>query len=178
MATRRRPSTSCCRPFGWRWPLNRKSPCTTTVCSGSRSCSSFPSSCGPSRLGAWKESSGSRCWYPPRSSCSGSSPASSSATFCRPPPRSPSASPEQGRAPRAPCELATRVRTAGITHILLPPELLLDYARSPIVDDRLPRAENIARLELLTTFLTRRARLLHGDAKFWLLELRPSDTPS
>ena len=82
------------------------------------------------------------------------------------------------RAARDPDELATRVRTAGITHILLRPELLLDYARSPIVDDRLPRAENIARLELLTTFLTRRARLLHGDAKFWLLELRPSDTPS
>ena len=75
-------------------------------------------------------------------------------------------------------ELAARVRTAGVTHILLRHEILLDYARSPIVDDRRPREENLARMELLTTFLTRRARLLHGDTKYWLLELRPPDTPS
>jgi hypothetical protein len=75
-------------------------------------------------------------------------------------------------------ELSARVRAAGFTHILLRHELLLDYARSTIVDDRRPREENLAKLELLRTFLTRRARLLHGDAKFWLLDLRPSDTPS
>jgi hypothetical protein len=74
-------------------------------------------------------------------------------------------------------DLAARARAAGITHILIRHELLLDYARSSIVDDRRPREENLARLELLTTFLTRRARLLRGDAKYWLLELSPS-TPS
>jgi hypothetical protein len=71
-------------------------------------------------------------------------------------------------------DLAARARAAGITHILIRHELLLDYARSSIVDDRRPREENLARLELLTTFLTRRARLLRGDAKYWLLELSPS----
>ena len=74
-------------------------------------------------------------------------------------------------------DLAARARAAGITHILLRHELLLDYARSSIVDDRRPREENLAKLELLTTFLTRRARLIRGDAKYWLLELPPS-TPS
>ncbi|PYN80296.1 MAG: hypothetical protein DMD96_14655 [Candidatus Rokuibacteriota bacterium] len=70
-------------------------------------------------------------------------------------------------------ELAARVRRAGITHILLRHELLLDYARSPIVDDRRPREENLAKLELMTTFFTRQTRLLRGDGKFWLLELAP-----
>jgi hypothetical protein len=74
-------------------------------------------------------------------------------------------------------DLAARARAAGITHILIRHELLLDYARSSIVDDRRPREENLAKLDLLTTFLTRRSRLLRGDAKYWLLELPPS-TPS
>ena len=72
-------------------------------------------------------------------------------------------------------ELAARVRAAGITHILLRPELLLDYTRSPIVDDRRPREENLAKLELTTTFLTRRARRIHGDQTFWLLEVAPPE---
>ena len=80
------------------------------------------------------------------------------------------------RASRDADELAARVRGAGITHILMRHDLLLDYARSTLVDERLSREENVARLELLTTFLTRRARLLRGDAKYWLLELPP--TPS
>jgi hypothetical protein len=73
-------------------------------------------------------------------------------------------------------ELAARVRAAGITHILLRPELLLDYTRSPIVDDRRSREENLAKLELTTTFLTRRARRIRGDQTFWLLEVAPSET--
>ena len=73
-------------------------------------------------------------------------------------------------------ELAARVRAAGITHILLRPELLLDYTRSPIVDDRRSREENLAKLELLTTFFTRRARPVRADGTFWLLELPPPES--
>jgi hypothetical protein len=72
-------------------------------------------------------------------------------------------------------ELAARVRAAGITHILLRPELLLDYTRSPIVDDRRSREENLAKLELTTTFLTRRTHRIRGDQTFWLLEVAPSE---
>jgi len=72
-------------------------------------------------------------------------------------------------------ELAARVRAAGITHILLRPELLLDYTRSPIVDDRRSREENLAKLEMTTTFLTRRARRIRADGTFWLLELSPPE---
>ena len=68
-------------------------------------------------------------------------------------------------------ELAARVRAAGITHILIRPALLLDYSRSPIVDDRRSREENLAKLELTTTFFTRRVRRIRADGTFWLLEL-------
>jgi len=67
-------------------------------------------------------------------------------------------------------ELAARVRDAGITHILLRHRLLLDPARSPIVDDRRP-VESLVKLELMTTFFTRQARRLRGDDTFWLLEV-------
>lgn len=69
--------------------------------------------------------------------------------------------------------LEARVRAAGITHLLIRHDLLLDYARSPIVDDRRGRDENVAKLEMMATFFTSRARLLRGDQKFWLLELAP-----
>ena len=73
-------------------------------------------------------------------------------------------------------ELAARVRAAGITHILLRPELLLDYTRSPIVDDRRPRDENLTKLELLQTFFSHRARRVRADGTFWLLELVPPES--
>jgi len=79
------------------------------------------------------------------------------------------------RAARDADELAARVRAAGITHILVRPELLLDYTRSSIVDDRRSREENLAKLELLTTFFAR-ARRVRADETFWLLELPPPES--
>jgi hypothetical protein len=70
-------------------------------------------------------------------------------------------------------ELAARVQRAGITHILLRHDVVLDYARSAVLDDRRSREENLAKLEMMTTFFTRHARRLRGDGKFWLLELAP-----
>jgi hypothetical protein len=64
-----------------------------------------------------------------------------------------------------------RVRADGITHLLVRHDILLDYRRSPIVDERRPRDENVARLTLLADFFTQGTRLIKGDQKFWLIEL-------
>lgn len=68
-------------------------------------------------------------------------------------------------------EIRDRVRAAGITHLLVRHDILFDYARSPIVDERRPREKNTAKLELMRAFFTQGARLMKGDAKFWLIEL-------
>ena len=70
-------------------------------------------------------------------------------------------------------EIRARVRADGITHLLVRHDLLLDYRRSPIVDERRSREENVARLTLLADFFTRNTRLIKGDHKFWLIELPP-----
>ncbi len=68
-------------------------------------------------------------------------------------------------------EIRARVRADGITHLLVRHDILLDYERSPIVDERRPRQENVAKLELMTAFFTQETRVIKGDAKFWLIEL-------
>lgn len=68
-------------------------------------------------------------------------------------------------------ELRTRVRAAGITHLLVRHDILFDYARSPIVDEHRSREENVAKLQLMHAFFTQGTRLMKGDAKFWLIEL-------
>jgi hypothetical protein len=71
-------------------------------------------------------------------------------------------------------EIRTRVQADGITHLLVRHDILLDYERSPIVDERRPRPENVAKLELMTAFFTQGTRLIKGDRKFWLIELAPT----
>ena len=73
-------------------------------------------------------------------------------------------------------EIRARVRADGITHILVRHDILLDYDRSPIVDERRPRSENAAKLELMAAFFTQGTRVIKGDGKFWLIEL-PTDHP-
>jgi len=68
-------------------------------------------------------------------------------------------------------EIRDRVRADGITHLLVRHDILLDYHRSPIVDERRSREENVARLELLAAFFSQGTRLIKGDQKFWLIEL-------
>jgi hypothetical protein len=70
-------------------------------------------------------------------------------------------------------EIRARVRADGITHLLVRHDILLDYGRSPIVDERRSRQENITKLELMMRFFTQDARVLKGDRKFWLIELPP-----
>lgn len=64
-----------------------------------------------------------------------------------------------------------RARAAGITHVLVRHDLLFDYDRSVIVDDRKPREENLARLALMRAFFQEGTRLVRGDDRFWLIEL-------
>jgi hypothetical protein len=72
-------------------------------------------------------------------------------------------------------EIRARAWAAGITHLLVRHDLLFDYARSSIVDDRQTREHNLAKIELATAFFREGTRMLHGDQKFWLIELpRPA----
>lgn len=73
-------------------------------------------------------------------------------------------------------EIRGRVRADGITHLLVRHDILLDYERSPIVDERRSHSENAAKLELMAAFFTRGTRVIKGDEKFWLIEL-PTDRP-
>ena len=70
-------------------------------------------------------------------------------------------------------DVQQRARAAGITHVLIRHDILLDYARSPLVDDRAPRTENLARLERLRSFLTDGTRVVRADRRFALVELAP-----
>jgi len=73
-------------------------------------------------------------------------------------------------------EIRARVQADGITHLLVRHDILLDYERSPIVDERRPRSENMAKLELMAAFFTQGTSVIKGDRKFWLIEL-PTDRP-
>jgi hypothetical protein len=71
-------------------------------------------------------------------------------------------------------EIRARVQADGITHLLVRHDILLDYERSPIVDERRSRSENVAKLDLMTAFFTQGTRVIKGDGKFWLIELPPA----
>ena len=60
-------------------------------------------------------------------------------------------------------ELRERVRQAGITHVLVRTDLLLNYATSPIVDDHRPREGNERNLQVLRSFLLDGEVLERGD---------------
>lgn len=68
-------------------------------------------------------------------------------------------------------DIRARVRADGITHLLVRHDVLLDYRRSPIVDDRRSREENLAKMALMAAFFSDGTRLIKGDQKFWLIEL-------
>jgi hypothetical protein len=70
-------------------------------------------------------------------------------------------------------DVQRRALAAGITHVLVRHDVLFDYAHSPLVDDQRPRAENLARLERLRSFLADGTRVLRTDRKFALVELVP-----
>jgi hypothetical protein len=75
-------------------------------------------------------------------------------------------------------DVQQRARAAGITHVLIRHDILFDYARSPLVDDRAPQTENLARLERLRSFLTDGTRVIRADRQFALVELAPGLAPA
>jgi hypothetical protein len=62
-------------------------------------------------------------------------------------------------------------RAAGITHVFVRHDALLDYDRSGLVDDRLPESDNVARLMRARDFLLEGTRVLKADRKFLLVAL-------
>ncbi len=68
-------------------------------------------------------------------------------------------------------ELRAKVKAMGITHILLRHDVIFDYARTPLVDEHKPEAENRAKLQLLKSFLSESTKVIKRDAKFLLVEL-------
>jgi len=68
-------------------------------------------------------------------------------------------------------EVLARARAAGITHLLVRLDVLLDYDQSTIVDDRRSRAENLEKMKILQDFLTEGTRIIRRDARFMLVEL-------
>jgi hypothetical protein len=70
--------------------------------------------------------------------------------------------------------IRARAREAGITHVLVRHDVLLDYDQSPIVDDRRPREQNMEKMRMLKAFLTEGTRVIRSDGKFMLIELPPA----
>lgn len=68
-------------------------------------------------------------------------------------------------------ELRGKIKQLGITHILIRTDVLLDYARSPIVDEKKSTTQNEERLNLLKSLLSEEVKVLKSDTKFMLVEL-------
>jgi hypothetical protein len=68
-------------------------------------------------------------------------------------------------------EVRDRALAAGITHVLVRHDLLLDYARSAIVDEGLPRETNLANLQRTRAFFAEGTRVIRVDGKYGLIEL-------
>jgi hypothetical protein len=75
---------------------------------------------------------------------------------------------------RTAADVRRRAREAGITHLLVRYDVLLDYDQSPIVDDRLPREQNLEKMKILKDFLTDGTKVIRNDRKFMLIELPPA----
>jgi predicted secreted protein len=67
-------------------------------------------------------------------------------------------------------ELQQRARSLGISHLLVRHDILLDYARSPIVDERQGETRNREKMQILQKLLSKE-QVLAGDDKFRLLAL-------
>lgn len=68
-------------------------------------------------------------------------------------------------------ELRGKIKQLGVTHILIRTDVLLDYARSPIVDEKKSTAQNEEKLNLLKSLLSEEVKVLQSDTKFMLVEL-------
>lgn len=67
-------------------------------------------------------------------------------------------------------ELQERAQSLAINYLLVRHDILLDYARSPVVDERESEARNREKMQILQKFLSEE-QVLAGDDKFRLLTL-------
>lgn len=67
-------------------------------------------------------------------------------------------------------QLRKKIGELGVTHILLRHDVLLDYARTPIVDEKKNESENREKFKLLNDYLAQ-GKILKRDDKFMLLEV-------
>ena len=72
---------------------------------------------------------------------------------------------------RTAADVRARAREAGITHLLVRHDVLLDYDQTPIVDERRSREENLEKMRILKDFLTDGTKVIRSDGKFMLIEL-------
>jgi hypothetical protein len=68
-------------------------------------------------------------------------------------------------------ELRARIRSDGITHLMVRHDVLLDYDKSSVVDERLSTQENKVKMDLLDALLKDGTKVLRSDKKFMLVEL-------
>ncbi len=68
-------------------------------------------------------------------------------------------------------ELKAKAAAMNIQYILTRHDYLFDYARSPLVDDQKPRAENEAKLKIAKHLLLDPARTIKADQKFSLVKV-------
>ncbi|MEJ7710872.1 MAG: hypothetical protein WKF84_13660 [Pyrinomonadaceae bacterium] len=65
----------------------------------------------------------------------------------------------------------------GITHILIRHDVLLDYSRSPIVNEELTQQENLKKMAILKSFLVDQNEVTRRDDRFMLIEVSPKFRP-
>ncbi len=68
-------------------------------------------------------------------------------------------------------DLTRLVSDTGITHILIRHDVLLDYSRSPIVDEGLAQQDNLKKMAILRSFLVDQNKVLRRDGRFMLVEV-------
>jgi hypothetical protein len=68
-------------------------------------------------------------------------------------------------------ELRAKAAAMGIQYILARHDVLMDYARSVLVDDKKPRAENEAKLKMARDLIQDPARTVKSDKKFSLVKV-------
>jgi hypothetical protein len=68
-------------------------------------------------------------------------------------------------------ELKAKIAATGAQYVLARTDVLLDYDRSDLVDDKRPRAENEAKLKMAREVLFDPTRTVKSDNKFSLIKV-------
>ncbi len=68
-------------------------------------------------------------------------------------------------------ELKAKAAAIGISYVLTRHDFLLDYKRSPLIDDTKPKAENEAKFRIAREFILNNAATIRADEKFSLIKV-------